>query len=434
MLADERLVPVHLDRDAVDAFYHHVANGVLWPLCHSLLDRLQPCPQSWQSFCAVSERFAEAAVAAARPDDVIWVNDYHLALVPALVRERLPEARIGFFLHIPFPSVDIFAALPWRDEFLRGLLGADVIGFHTPEYQANFTAALSRLLGAGARDGRASWQGRRVTIGAFPMGVDAGSWAGRANDPATLDQVQMIRKGASGAKILASVDRLDYTKGIVHRLKVVERLLETYPPLRTQIRFIQATVPSREQVASYSEHRRSIDELVGQINGAFATPEWVPIVNLHRSLSERELTAIYRAADVMLVTPLRDGMNLVAKEFVASRTDDRGVLILSEFAGASSELTEALIVNPFDADGTARRIVDALEMPPAEQSRRMRALRRHMVGNDAASWAASFLVAVEAQSAGRARLHRVAARAGRSHRTRPARGASPAAPLRGTNR
>ena len=415
LLADGRMVPVYLDQDDVDSYYHQVSNEMLWPVCHSLLDRMRPCPQSWQSFRAVNERFAEVVVETARPGDIIWVNDYHLALLPALLRDRLPHARIGFFLHIPFPPADIFAALPWREEFLRGILGADLVGFHTPEYRAHFVASLSRSLDVRVADSRLLWQGRGVTLGAFPMGVDAERWDAISRSDDTLAQALTIRESAPGTTIIASVDRLDYTKGILHRLQAIERLLATYPELRTRIRVIQATVPSREAIDDYAGHRRSVDELVGKINGEYAAAAGAPIVNVHRPLGEVELAAIYRAADVFMVTPLRDGMNLVAKEFVAARTDNDGVLVLSEFAGAAAQLRTALIVNPFDLDGVARRMVEAIEMSPAERARRMATLRRSVAREDLRWWATSFLAAVEGGFASTL-AHRGAGRVGPSHR------------------
>ncbi len=414
MFAERNLVPVWLEAEEVVAFYDDVANGMLWPLCHSFLDRLQLCPQSWARYCAVNKRFADVVAETARPGDTIWVNDYHLALVPALLRERLPDARIAFFLHVPFPPADIFAVLPWREEVLKGLLGANVVGFHTAQYSTHFRTSLARFLGVVSPSGRATWRGREVRIGSFPMGVDASAWGTRGQN--AHEQADDIRAGAEGVRLLVSIDRLDYTKGIINRLKAFERLLESNPGLRGGVRLIQATVPSRQQLDAYAEHQSRVQELVGQINGAFATADWVPIVNFHRALAETEVAALYRAADVMLVTPLRDGMNLVAKEFVATRTDEDGVLVLSEFAGAARELEEALIVNPYDLDGVVDCIVRALEMSPSERRARMSALRQCVGRHDAGQWAMGFLGAMEEQKVAGGRPPRRSLRHEPTHR------------------
>jgi trehalose 6-phosphate synthase/phosphatase len=307
-----------------------------------------------------------------------------------MLRELLPMARIGFFLHIPFPSAEVFSVLPWREEILRSMLGADVIGFHTPEYLRHFANTLVRVLGLDAQVDHVVEGGREVQLGVYPMGIEASDWNARAERDDVLANAAGIRNEAGGQKLLVGIDRLDYTKGIPRRLLAFERLLKQYPELKEQVRLLQVSVPSRERVGSYNEFRRRVDELVGKINGELATPNWTPIVNMHRSLSPDEVAALYRAADVMLVTPLRDGMNLVAKEFVASRSDEGGVLVLSEFAGASWELGEALHANPYDLDHLAVRIRQALEMPEGERRSRMRGLRRRVLSYDVHRWVAAF--------------------------------------------
>ena len=308
-----------------------------------------------------------------------------------MLREALPDATIGFFLHIPFPSSEIFSVLPWREEILGGLLGADLIGFHTPPYLRHFATTLRRVLGIDVDVDRVRHQDRDVFLGVFPMGIDASTWESRSNEPAVKARAAEILAEGGDRKLLVGIDRLDYTKGIPRRLLAIERLFEIEPSLRERVRLVQVTVPSREKVAPYQDIRKRIDELVGRINSAYATPGWAPIHSLHRSLDEDEVTALYRAADVMLVTPLRDGMNLVAKEFVASRTDRDGVLVLSEFAGAAAELGEALLVNPYDIDHMAVRIRQALLMPESERRSRMRALRLRVMSHDADRWAQSFI-------------------------------------------
>jgi len=281
-----------------------------------------------------------------QPGDLIWVHDYQLLLLPQLLRRRLPDARIGFFLHIPFPAEELFRTLPERDEVLEGLLGADLVGFHTPAYLRHFAASLT-LLGLTVDIDRVQLSNREVRLGVFPMGIDADSFGSMAQSPDIEEEVRAI-KGNGNQRLLVGVDRLDYTKGIPRRLLAYERMLELHPELRERVRLMQVAVPSRTNVEAYQEYRSVVDGLVGRINGVFGTPHWVPVHYIYRGISESELVALYRAADVMVVTPLRDGMNLVAKEFVASRTDEDGVLVLSEFAGASWELPEAIQVNPYD--------------------------------------------------------------------------------------
>lgn len=394
-LAALRCVPVHLSRTEIRRFYDDISNGVLWPLFHYLVDQIPPEVQGWETYRTVNEKFAQAVIEQYRPGDHIWVHDFQLLLVPQMLRERLPDANIGFFLHIPFPSSEVFSVLPWREEILEGLLGADLIGFHTPPYLRHFATSLRRVLGMDVDVDRVLREGREVRLGVFPMGVDATTWEKRAQDPEVMARVEEIRGDESGRKILLSIDRLDYTKGISRRLLAIERLFELDPGLREKVRMIQVTVPSREKVAPYQEFKKKTDELVGRINSNLSTAAWVPIHNLHRSLSEEEVTALYCAADVMLVTPLRDGMNLVAKEFVATRTDRDGVLVLSEFAGAASELGEALHVNPYDVDRMAARIREALLMPAMERRSRMRALRLRVMSHDAERWAESFVDAMQ---------------------------------------
>ncbi|MFN7131304.1 MAG: bifunctional alpha,alpha-trehalose-phosphate synthase (UDP-forming)/trehalose-phosphatase, partial [Myxococcales bacterium] len=370
------------------------SNRVLWPLFHYLLDRVPPDARDWDMYRKVNERFADLVAAHYRPGDMIWVHDYQLALVPGMLRQRLPDARIGFFLHIPFPASDVFRILPWRDAVLEGLLGADLIGFHTLEYVRNFGSSLLRCLGVPVDVDRVRHEGREIQLGAFPMGIDAQSFEAHAGTEEVLEELVKLRSQARGQFLLLGIDRLDYTKGILRRLLAVERLLEKEPWLRGKLRLIQVAVPSRTKVDAYEQFRQQVDELVGRINGAYGTFDSVPIHYLYRSFSERQLTAMYRAADVMLVTPLRDGMNLVAKEFVAARTDESGVLLLSEFAGAACELGEAVLVNPYDVDGMASAIKQALVMPEEEKRVRMRALRRRVKEFDVHLWADSFVDAL----------------------------------------
>ena len=310
-------------------------------------------------------------------------------LVPSMLRERLPGARIGFFLHIPFPAEEVFRTLPHREDLLRGLLGADLIGFHTTQYLRHFASALLLLLGMPTQVDRVQVGDRNVQLGVFPMGVDAERIAGIADDPALRDAVEKVRAGSEFT--LVAIDRLDYTKGVPQRLLAYETLLQQHPELRGRVKLVNLAVPSRGEVPAYREFRREVNAIVGRINGAFATPTWVPLHYMFRSLPERDVVTLYRAADVMLVTPIRDGMNLVAKEYVAARTDQRGVLVLSEYAGASADLVEALSVNPHDVDATAEAFYAALTMPAPEQERRMNGLRSRVMSGTVHQWVERFL-------------------------------------------
>ncbi|WP_438020408.1 bifunctional alpha,alpha-trehalose-phosphate synthase (UDP-forming)/trehalose-phosphatase [Sorangium sp. So ce315] len=391
-LAGVRAVPVHLGATEQHRFYDGFSNGVLWPLFHYLLDKVNVDAElDWEAYQRVNERFADAVAERYTPGDVIWVHDYQLMLLPALLRRRLPGARIGFFLHVPFPSADVFRILPWREQIARGLLGADLIGFHTAGYRRNFAASAAHVLGLDPDEAAIEHDGRRVALGVHPISIDAAEIARLAAHPAVREEAARIRAEAGGRKIVLGIDRLDYTKGIPRRLLAIERFLEREPELREEVRFIQLAVPTREKSGAYADFRRVVHETVGRINGQHGTTYATPIHYVHRSLPLEQVVALYVAADAMLVTPLRDGMNLVAKEYIAARVDDDGALILSEFAGAASELAEAVSVNPYDIGSVAAAVKRALAMPPAEQRTRMAALRRRVAANDVHVWAQSFL-------------------------------------------
>ncbi|MFI5301503.1 MAG: bifunctional alpha,alpha-trehalose-phosphate synthase (UDP-forming)/trehalose-phosphatase [Polyangiales bacterium] len=395
-LARRRLAPVHLTRDEIALYYDGFANGVLWPLFHYLVDKVSlEVPDQWGAYATVNRRFADVVASHARAGDVVWVHDYQLALVPALLRARAPGVRIGFFLHIPFPSEDVFRILPWREEILRGLLGADLIGFHTAADMNHFVGAAAQVLGIEPGWDALFFEGRVVRIGAYPISVDAEALSASARSDRVRDETARVRESAGSRVILLGVDRLDYTKGIRFRLRAFARLLERDPTLRDRVRYIQVAVPSRDAVPAYVELSEAVHALVGRINGQHGSIEHTPIVFLNRAMTSEQVAALYAAADVMLVTPLRDGMNLVAKEFVACKNDESGVLVLSEFAGAAAELSEALIVNPYDIEGTSRAIERAIGMGEIERHVRMRAMRRRVFTHDVHGWCASFLADVE---------------------------------------
>jgi trehalose 6-phosphate synthase/phosphatase len=398
-LAAMRAVPVWLGADEAKRFYEGFCNSVLWPTFHYLLDQLPIHMQGWTAYERANRHFADVVAEHHRPGDIVWVHDYQLMLVPQFLRERIPEIRIGYFLHIPFPSSEVFRTLPFREKILEGLLGADLIGFHTPSYLRHFASTLLRVLGIAPEGDRVRIGTREVRLGAFPMGIDAKRFSAAAEQPAIIAEAQSLRAGAEGCALILGVDRLDYTKGITRRLLAFEELIRRHPNLTERVRLIQVAVPSRTDVQAYKGFRRELEGLVGRLNGALGTPRWVPINYVYRSLSDDELVGLYRAADVMVVTPVRDGMNLVAKEFVAARPDEDGVLVLSEFAGAAAELREALLVNPFAIDQLAETYARALSLPAEERRARMRSLRRRVFACDVDWWARAFLDALEEATA-----------------------------------
>lgn len=394
-LSDLKLAPVFLTEEEVRRYYHGFSNRVLWPLYHYLIDKLPlNLGDDWQIFVQANRKFAEAVARHYRTGDLVWVHDYQLSLVPGMLRELVPDARIGFFLHIPFPSSDVFRLLPWGKQILEGLLGADLVGFHTYSYARHFERSLTVVLGLDVADGEARWEGRRVKLGAFPLGIDFRGFQALASDPDVESAVRKIRRDLGDRKLFLGVDRLDYTKGLPRRMAALQSLFERDPALRERVRCIQVAVPSRTKIETYATMRRRLDELVGRINGEFGSITSVPIHYLYRSISPQQLVALYRSADLMLVTPLRDGMNLVAKEFVASRTDGDGVLVISELAGAATELVEAVRVNPYDREGMVQAIRGAMAMPAEERQLRMTALRRRVEDYDCYRWAENFLKAL----------------------------------------
>jgi trehalose 6-phosphate synthase/phosphatase len=358
---------------------------VLWPLFHYLTDRIdRQAWTHWEAYEAVNRRYADAVIAQYREGDAIWVHDYQLALVPRLLREALPEARIGYFLHIPFPSSEVFRVLPWRKEILEGMLGASLIGFHTPAYRRHFIHA--------ANEYADPYQD--VKIGVFPMGIDAKRFAEMAASSEVRAELDKLHQ-SDDRRLILGVDRLDYTKGLQRRLLAFEELLARNEDLRDRVKMLQIVVPSRTSVATYEAYKRDLEELVGSINGRYSTLHNDSVRYLFQSVSLTELVALYRAAEVMFVTPLRDGMNLVAKEFAASRIDEDGVLVLSELAGAAQQMGEhAVLVNPYDIDGVANALTTALKMPEAERRKRMRALRQGVFDSDAFHWTETFLDAL----------------------------------------
>lgn len=387
-LKEQRMIPVHLTTKEVERFYEGFCNGVLWPLFHYLLDKVRlDAWRDWAAYCEENERFADCVAANYREGDRIWVHDYHLLLLPKLLRERLPGASIAFFLHIPFPASGVFRILPWRREILEGLLGSDLVGFHTHSYQRQFLASAQRLLGLEVNLDTIAHGDRLVRVGAFPISIDTEHFITTSSKPEIQAAAADVRAHHDDCKIILGVDRLDYTKGLRRRVLAVERLLERAPELVGKFKLIQIAAPSRVKVDAYALLRRQVDEIVGRVNGRFSTVNWSPVQYLFQSMDEAALIPLYRAADVMLITPTRDGMNLVAKEFIACRNDDDGVLVLSEFTGAAWELGEAVLVNPYDVDGIAKAIQHALTMPADERRFRMKRLRKRVRRWNVHDWA-----------------------------------------------
>jgi trehalose 6-phosphate synthase/phosphatase len=399
-LREHSATPVYLSSQEAERFYEGMSNSVIWPLFHYMLDRMPLFVGDFGDYRAVNERFADAVCADADEDDTIWIHDYHLLLLPAILRERLPRARIGFFLHIPFPSSEIFRLLPHREHLLRGLLGANLIGFHTYGYARHFADALLGTLGIEPELDRVDVDGRTVSIGVYPMGIDVASFERLAESPELPARVAELRRAQGVERLLLGVDRLDYTKGIPRKLLAMELLLQRSPQYLGKVRLLQIAVPSRENVAEYKTLRQDVEQLVGRINGSSGSLHNAPIHYLYQPVTQDELVSSYRAADVMVVTPLRDGMNLVAKEYVAARTDGDGVLVLSELAGAASELGEALTVNPYDVESLALNLDRALSMPDAERRERMSALRDKVRARPVELWARSFVSSLEAGERG----------------------------------
>jgi len=393
--------PVFLEEQVMDQFYLGFCNKTIWPLFHYFPTLTAYEESMWEIYEEVNRRFCDVVAGLLQPGDIVWIHDYHFMLLPAMLRERCPGTSIGFFLHIPFPAYEIFRMLPrkWAAALVDGLLGADIVGFHTVDYVRHFLTSVLRLTGNQHQIGRLMIHGREVQVDAFPIGIDFERYHGTASLPKVQKEADMIRRKLVQQKAILSVDRLDYTKGIAKRLLAYDLFLERHPEWRQKVIMLLLVVPSRIGVDKYQDMRREIDELVGRINGRFADIGWTPIAYLYKNLGLQALSALYSAADVALVTPLRDGMNLVAKEYVAARIRDAGVLILSEMAGAARELPEAIIINPNSREEMSDAILQALTMPGEEQAVRIRAMRESVKKYDVHRWGRIFLHALTERSA-----------------------------------
>ncbi|MEM7516247.1 MAG: trehalose-6-phosphate synthase [Planctomycetota bacterium] len=387
---EHRVVP--LSEEELEGFYTGFSNSTLWPLYHDCVRTPVFHRRWWKPYVDVNSSYAQRAIETAGEEDICWVQDYQLQLVPQMIRAQRPEMRIGFFLHIPFPPRELFAQLPWRTQILEGILGADLVGFQTPTGAQNFLACVRAYTDASVTGNTVRFEDREITVSAFPISIDVQRYEKLALSPEVQARAAELREHFGDRKVFLGVDRLDYTKGIDHRLRAFESLLRRSPEAAERAVLVQIAVPSRESVDEYAELRVDIERLVGRINGTYAEVGTVPVHYLYRSLPIEELVAYYLLADTMVVTPLRDGMNLVAKEYVASRIEDSGNLVLSEFAGAAAEFKRALQVNPHDVDGVAATLEKTLEEgDSAASKRRMISLRRTLRENDVHRWAARFL-------------------------------------------
>ncbi len=383
---------VPLSEREVSLYYHGFSNRALWPLFHDFPGKVAFSPEEWSVYERVNRRFAEAVALRTGPGCRVWVHDFHLMLVPRLLRELGFRGPLNFFLHVPFPAPEIFRALPWRSEVLEGLLGCDGVSFHVGQYRDNFVGSARQLSGARSvgfgPEGSVMLRHRtgETAVSAVPIGIDVEDFERIARKPEVEARARRIRDCLGGCRMLFSADRLDYTKGIEERLAILERFFETNPDAVGRVVLVQVVVPSRHQVEEYRMLKREIDRKVGRINGLLGREGWMPVHYRYRALDREELVAHYRAADVLLVTPLRDGMNLVASEFAASRVDGHGALVVSEFAGIAERSPGALLVNPYDVDGCASEVRRALEMDPEEQRTRMAQLRERVRANPLRRW------------------------------------------------
>ena len=389
-LAVEKCYPVFLTQYDIENYYLGFCNKTIWPLFHYFTEFALYGRNMWRAYKRANEAFCDAVIEVAKPGDIIWVHDYQLMLLPSMLRERLKTVSIGFFLHIPFPAFEIFRLLPWRHDILEGLLGADLIGFHTYDYVRNFLDSVHRLLGYEPELGQIATGTGMVKVDAFPLGIDYKKFADMAQSPEVQKEAGRIRKKVGDRKIILSIDRLDYTKGILQRLESYSIFLERYPQYREKVTCVLIAVPSRTRVEHYMQLKRNLDELVGRINGEYSTLDWMPVWYMYRFLPFPEMVAMYSVSDVGLVTPMIDGMNLIAKEFVATKVSGEGVLILSEMAGAAHEMGEALIVNPNNKEEVAAAIYEALSSPEEHVSRN-RAMQIRLQRYDVTRWANDFV-------------------------------------------
>jgi trehalose 6-phosphate synthase/phosphatase len=403
-IEDAKCKAVGLTEADVNDYYLGFSNRTLWPLFHYFLEFTEYETQQWEAYKRVNKKFAKIVLDTVEDGDTVWVHDYQLLLLPQLIKEQRPDITIGFFLHIPFPSYEIFRTFPWREEILNGMLGADLLGFHTYDYERHFLSSVKRIMRLEVNFNEVSYFDRIVKVDSFPMGIDYQKFHQSALDHADPNKEKSelqkrldshLNEGGN-QKFILSIDRMDYTKGIPNRLRAFEYFLNTYPEYKEKVRLVMLAVPSRSDVPQYQRLKRETDELVGRINGELSTVSWTPIWYFYRSLPFENLIDLYTSSDIALITPVRDGMNLVAKEYVATRTEQDGVLILSEMAGAAKEMNEALLINPNSFDDFASAIHKALTMPLEEQKSRMQILQKRLKRYDVEKWAEEFFKSLDA--------------------------------------
>ena len=397
-------------------FYYDFTSTALWPVLFSLLDRARFTQESWETYQRVNQAFADATCEEAAPNALIWVNDFHLMLVPRLIKERRPDLRLALFLHTTFPPPDVFGILPWREQLMDGLLHLDLVGFHIPSYVQNFADTAERFMEAKVlstvettliRHGPAvsvasyptalQYGDHTIALGVFPVGVDVDYFAREAQSPTTRAAAQELRTRTGADTIIVSAERLDYVKGVLERLECFERYLERHPERHGNVSFVQIAVPTRTGMEEFQQMRRLVEEAVGRINGRFGGFEWQPVLHMYGSLDRPELVGLYLAADIAWVTPLRDGLNLVAKEYIATQVGATGIVILSEFAGAAAELTGVVLTNPYSPDDMDRALEQAMTMDEGERAGRMLTLRDRVLTWDVHRWSNAFLAAAEAE-------------------------------------
>jgi len=405
-LGSEGFFPVSLNDIEIENFYFGLSNKALWPLFHYFIEYSVFKEDQWSSYIEVNKKFADSVIQNIKKGDTIWIHDYQLLLCPKMIKDVRPDITIGFFLHIPFPSFEIFRIFPWREPLLEGMLGADLIGFHTYDYERHFLSSVKRILKKEVSFNRVSLGNREVVVNTFPMGIDYDKFNTAATSHLAMKQseksdlkkqLELHKKGADKGKLILSIDRLDYTKGVINRIKAFELFLTKYPEYLEKVRLVMLTVPSRSSVSDYKRLKKETDEIVGRVNGKFATVNWTPIWYYYRAMAFDDLIDLYMTSDIGMITPVRDGMNLVAKEFIATRVSGDGVLILSEMAGASKELYEALMVNPFDLNQMAESILTAINMPVEEQKKRNLSMQKRLRRYSVKLWANEFMKALKSK-------------------------------------
>ena len=395
--------PVSLSKKEIDDFYYGLPNKCIWPLFHYFIELSKFDEKYWDSYVEVNKKFSEIVISNIEKGDIVWIHDYQLLLCPKMIKDKRPDVTIGFFLHIPFPSFEIFRIFPWRVQLIEGILGADLVGFHTYDYQRHFLSSVKRILKYEVSFNKVSLPLREVTVNTFPMGIDYNKFHNAAKDhmdqkikekSELKKQLELHKKGDDGGKLILSIDRLDYTKGVINRIKAFDVFLTKHQEYREKVRLVMLTVPSRSDVPEYKKLKKETDEIVGRINGKHATVNWTPIWYYYRAMDFEDLIDLYMTSDIAMISPVRDGMNLVAKEFIATRVNLDGVLILSEMAGASKELFEALLVNPFDLNSMADSIYKALTMSLDEQKERNRSMQKRLRRYTVQRWANEFMRAL----------------------------------------